>query len=150
MKYGDMMLGKEYNGFTKIIFEEGKIYWSFQAHQEKKAIHKSCVSSSKKVQKQRASGEKHTYHGAEYRFLQSLWWLYEKWQHFGKKEVYYIISVGLGEDIIERSFGDLNGFAEHLEEYNIAGKIYVANVMDARLVKNQSIFKEAYDMGYSI
>lgn len=24
------------------------------------------------------------------------------WQHFGKKEVYYIISAGLGEDIIER------------------------------------------------
>ena len=23
------------------------------------------------------------------------------WQHFGKKEVYYIISAGLGEDIIE-------------------------------------------------
>lgn len=30
------------------------------------------------------------------------------------------------------------------------GKIYAANVMDAGLVKNQSIFKEAYDMGYSI
>ena len=26
LKYGDMMLGKEYNGFTKTIFEEGKIY----------------------------------------------------------------------------------------------------------------------------
>ena len=23
------------------------------------------------------------------------------WQHFGKKEVYYIISAGLGEDIIK-------------------------------------------------
>ena len=25
-----------------------------------------------------------------------------------------------------------------------------ANVMDAGLVKNQSVFKEAYDMGYSV
>ena len=32
------------------------------------------------------------------------------WQHFGKKEVYYIISAGLGEDIIERSLGDMDGF----------------------------------------
>ena len=69
-------------------------------------IYKSCVSSSKKVQKQK--------------------------------------------DIIERSLGDLNGFVEHLEEYRIAGKIYATNVMDAGLVKNQSIFKDAYDMGYSI
>ena len=69
-------------------------------------IHKSCVSSSKKVQEQK--------------------------------------------DIIKRSLGDLNGFVEHLEEYKIAGKIYAANVMDAGLVKNQSVFKTAYDMGYSI
>ena len=75
---------------------------------------------------------------------------YPIWQHLGKKEVYYIISAGLGEDIIERSLGDLNGFVEHLEEYRIAGKIYATNVMDAGLVKNQSVFKEAYDMGYSI
>ena len=72
------------------------------------------------------------------------------WQHFGKKEVYYIISAGLGEDIIERSLGDLNGFVEHLEEYKISGKIYAANVMDAGLVRNQSVFKKAYDMGYSV
>ena len=44
------------------------------------------------------------------------------------------VSAGLGEDIIERSLGDLNGFVEHLEEYKIAGKIYAANVMDAGLV----------------
>lgn len=73
---------------------------------------------------------------------------YPIWQHLGKKEVYYIISAGLGEDIIERSLGDLNGFVEHLEEYKIAGKIYAANVMDAGLVKNQSVFQKAYDMGY--
>ena len=72
------------------------------------------------------------------------------WQHFGKKEVYYIISSGLGEDIIERSLGDMDGFVEHLEEYKIAGKIYAANVMDAGLVRNQSVFKKAYDMGYSV
>lgn len=72
------------------------------------------------------------------------------WQHFGKKEVYYIISAGLGEDIIERSLGDMDGFVEHLEEYKIAGKIYAENVMDAGLVRNQSVFKKAYDMGYSV
>ena len=75
---------------------------------------------------------------------------YPIWQHLGKKEVYYIISVGLGEDIAERSLGDLNGFVEHLEEYRIAGKIYATNVMETGLVKNQSVFKEAYNMGYSI
>ena len=46
--------------------------------------------------------------------------------------------------------GDLNGFVEHLEEYKISGKIYAANVMDAGLVKNQSVFQKAYDMGYAI
>ena len=51
--------------------------------------------------------------------------------------------------IISSSLGDLNGFVEHLEEYRIAGKIYAANVMDAGLVKNQSFFQKAYDMGYS-
>ena len=72
------------------------------------------------------------------------------WPHLGKKEVYYIISAGLGEDIIERPLGDLDGFVEHLEEYKIAGKIYAANVMDAGLVRNQSVFPKAYDMGYAI
>ena len=72
------------------------------------------------------------------------------WQHLGKKEVYYIISAGLGEDIIERSLGDQNGFVEHLGEYKIAGKIYATNVMEAGLVKNQSTFKRAYDIGYSV
>ena len=47
---------------------------------------------------------------------------YPIWQHLGKKEVYYIISAGLGEDIIERPLGDLDGFVEHLEEYKIARK----------------------------
>ena len=52
--------------------------------------------------------------------------------------------------IISSSLGNLNGFVEHLEEYRIAGKIYAAHVMDAGLVKNQSVFQKAYDMGYSI
>ena len=52
--------------------------------------------------------------------------------------------------IISSSLGDLNGFVEHLEEYKIAGKIYAANVMDAGLVKNQSVFQKAYDMGSAI
>ena len=75
---------------------------------------------------------------------------YPIWQHLGKKEVYYIVSAGLGLDIVEKSLGDLDGFVEHLEEYKIAGRIYATNVMEAGLVKNQSVFKKAYDIGYSI
>lgn len=76
--------------------------------------------------------------------------MYPIWQHLGRKEVYYIVSAGLGLDIVEKSLGDLDGFVEHLEEYKIAGRIYATNVMEAGLVKNQSVFKKAYDMGYSI
>ncbi|MGF0053202.1 flavodoxin family protein [Catenibacterium mitsuokai] len=72
---------------------------------------------------------------------------YPIWEHLGKKDVYYIISAGLGEDIVERSLGDLDGFVEHLEEYEIKGKLYATNVMDAGLVKNQDIYKQAYEMG---
>lgn len=72
---------------------------------------------------------------------------YPIWQHLGKKKVYYIISAGLGEDIIERSLGDLDGFVEHLEEYRIAGRIYATNVMEAGLVKNLDVFEKAYQMG---
>lgn len=75
---------------------------------------------------------------------------YPIWQHLGKKDVYYIISAGLGLDIIERSLGDLDGFVEHLEEYRIEGRIYATNVMEAGLVKNYTVFKEAYNMGYAI
>ena len=67
-----------------------------------------------------------------------------------KKKFTILYRTGLGEDIIERPLGDLDGFVEHLEEYKIAGKIYAANVMDAGLVRNQSVFKKAYDMGYSV
>lgn len=72
---------------------------------------------------------------------------YPIWQHLGKKEVYYIISAGLGENIIERSLGDLDGFVEHLEEYRIAGRIYATDVMEAGLVKNLDVFEKAYQMG---
>lgn len=75
---------------------------------------------------------------------------YPIWQHLGKKDVYYIISAGLGEDIVEKSLGDLNGFVEHLEEYEIKGKLYATNVMDAGLVKDQDIYKQAYEMDNSI
>lgn len=75
---------------------------------------------------------------------------YPIWQHLGKKDVYYIISAGLGLDIIERSLSDLDGFIEHLEEYRIEGRIYAANVMEAGLVKNYTVFQEAYNMGYAI
>ena len=44
---------------------------------------------------------------------------YPIWQHLGEKEVYYIGSAGLGEDIIKRSLGDLDGVVEHLEKYDI-------------------------------
>lgn len=39
---------------------------------------------------------------------------------------------------------------EHLEEYRIAGRIYAINVMDAGLVREQSVFKEAYNMGFAV
>lgn len=75
---------------------------------------------------------------------------YPIWQHLGKKDVYYIISAGLGEDIVERALGDLDGFVEHLEEYEIKGRLYATNVMDAGLVKDQEIYKQAYEMANSI
>ena len=75
---------------------------------------------------------------------------YPIWQNLGKKDVYYIVSAGLGKEIVERSLGDLDGFVEHLEEYRIAGRVYATNVMDAGLAADQAVFREAYDMGYSI
>ncbi|XCP84448.1 flavodoxin family protein [Roseburia hominis] len=75
---------------------------------------------------------------------------YPIWQHLGKKEVYYIISAGLGKDIVERSLGDLNGFVEHLEQYEIKGQIYATDVMDAGLVSDQPIMDQAYHMGKNV
>lgn len=75
---------------------------------------------------------------------------YPIWQHLGSKEVYYIISAGLGKEIIQRSLGDLDGFVEHLEQYEIKGRIYADSVMDAGLVKTQSVMQEAYQMGLQV
>ena len=75
---------------------------------------------------------------------------YPIWQRLGHKEVYYIVSAGLGKDIIERSLGDLAGFVEHLDQPAIWGRLYAAEVMDAGLVKNQPIFREAYEMGKGV
>lgn len=75
---------------------------------------------------------------------------YPIWQNLGKKEIYYIVSAGLGKDIIQRSLGDLDGFVEHLEEYEIKGRIYATNVMQAGLVLNAPIVEKAYQMGKRI
>ncbi len=75
---------------------------------------------------------------------------YPIWQHLGKKEVYYIISAGLDEKIIQRSLGDLDGFVEHLEEYEIKGRIYAAEVMDAGLVTGTPLMDEAYQLGMQV
>lgn len=75
---------------------------------------------------------------------------YPIWQNLGEKEVYYIISAGLGKDIIERSLGDLDGFVEHLDKYDIKGRIYATEVMDAGLVKETSFMNDAYCMGKSV
>ena len=50
------------------------------------------------------------------------------WQHFGKKEVYYIISAGLGEDIIERSLGDMDGFVAVSYTHLDAARLYILTV----------------------
>ncbi len=75
---------------------------------------------------------------------------YPIWQHLGSKEVYYIISAGLGTDIIQRSLGDLDGFVEHLEHYEIKGRLYADHVMDAGLVKEKPMMKQAYEMGLQV
>ena len=76
---------------------------------------------------------------------------YPIWKNLGHKDVYYIISAGLGEDIVNRSLGDLDGFVEHLDDAKIKGKIYATNVMDAELVKEQeNLLKQAYQMGKSV
>lgn len=75
---------------------------------------------------------------------------YPIWQHLGEKEVYYIISAGLGEDIIKLSLGDLNGFVEHLEKQEIKGRIYASNVMDAGGVTETSLMNAAYEMGRAV
>lgn len=75
---------------------------------------------------------------------------YPIWQHLGEKEVYYIISAGLGENIVKRSLGDLDGFVEHLEKHEIKGRIYATNVMDAGKVCGTPYINIAYQMGCHI
>ena len=75
---------------------------------------------------------------------------YPIWQNLGQKDVYYIISAGLGEDIINRSLGDLDGFVEHLKDSEVKGRIYATNVMEAGLVKGTDLITNAYNMGREV
>ena len=75
---------------------------------------------------------------------------YPIWQHLGRKEVYYIVSAGLGEDIIARSLGDLDGFVEHFEQYEIKGRLYAPNVMEAGAVRTQPVMEAAYQAGLHV
>lgn len=75
---------------------------------------------------------------------------YPIWQHLGNKEIYYIISAGLNRKIIERSLGDLDGFVEHLENYQIRGRLYATEVMDTGMVEGTHLMDEAFQMGQSV
>lgn len=75
---------------------------------------------------------------------------YPIWQHLGRKEVYYIVSAGLGEDIIARSLGDLDGFVEHFEQYEIKGRLYAPNVMEAGAVRTLPVMEAAYQAGLHV
>ena len=75
---------------------------------------------------------------------------YPIWQHLGRKEVYYIVSAGLGEDIIARSLGDLDGFVEHFEQYEIKGRLYASNVMEAGAVRTLPVMEAAYQAGLNV
>lgn len=75
---------------------------------------------------------------------------YPIWQHLGKKEVYYIISAGLDRKIIERSLGDLDGFVEHLEQYQIRGRLYAENVMEAGKAAQTDLPAKAREMGRAV
>ena len=76
--------------------------------------------------------------------------IYPIWQHLGRKEVYYIVSAGLGEDIIARSLGDLDGFVEHFEQYEIKGRLYASNVMEAGAVRTLPVMEAAYQAGLHV
>ncbi|AKN33791.1 FMN reductase [Clostridium carboxidivorans P7] len=75
---------------------------------------------------------------------------YPIWQNLGQKEVYYIVSAGLGEDIVNRSLSDLDGFVEHLEKYEIKRRLFATNVMGAGLVKDTELMVKAHQMGENI
>lgn len=72
---------------------------------------------------------------------------YPIWQHLGKKDVYYIVSAGLDEEIVKRSIGDLDGFVEHLDDFEIKGRIYATNIMEAGKVSETPFLDIAYQMG---
>lgn len=76
--------------------------------------------------------------------------MYPIWTDLGSKDIYYIVSAGLGEEIINRSLGDLDGFVEHLTSYRIKGRIYATNVMEAGEITETPILDEAYQMGLSV
>ena len=68
----------------------------------------------------------------------------------GEKEVYYIVSAGLDENIIKRSLGDLDGFVEHFDKYEIMGRIYATDVMDAGKVFGTPVMDMTYQMRYNV
>ncbi|MDO4619354.1 MAG: flavodoxin family protein [Lachnospiraceae bacterium] len=76
--------------------------------------------------------------------------MYPIWTDLGTKEVYYIISAGLDESIINRSLGDLDGFVEHLKSYEIKGRIYATNVMGAGEINGTAVVNEAYQIGANV
>ena len=68
---------------------------------------------------------------------------YPIWQHLGKKEVYYIISAGLGEDIIERPLGDLDGLVEHLERIQDCRKDICSKRDGCRISQKSKCFQKS-------
>jgi len=75
---------------------------------------------------------------------------YPIWQQLGEKEVYYIVSAGHDENVIKRSLGDLDGFVEHFDKYEIKGRIYATYVMDAGRVFGTPVMDLAYQMGSNV
>lgn len=69
---------------------------------------------------------------------------------FRWKKVYYIVSAGLGEDIVKCSIEDLNGFVEHIEKYEIKRCIYATNIMEDGKVCETPFLDAAYQMGCHI
>lgn len=76
--------------------------------------------------------------------------VYPIWQTLERKDVYYIISAGLGEDIINRSLKDLDGFVEHMPGSTVCGRIYATHAMEAGAIQETSLPEQAYQMGLKI
>ena len=75
---------------------------------------------------------------------------YPIWQQLGKKEVYYLVSAGLDEHIVNRSLGDLDGFVDHLDQPEVKGRLYATEVMEAGKVKDTPLVEAAYQMGLNV